>query len=344
MVPTGRAFMRENHEIDQMPVFGDAKMETGTARRRRIYLTAPRTVIVGQDLDVDEVAGFDTWFEVSLKAGTEYFSAEVSNLGPGLLWWKARWLEPYTAEFLGGRWWKVTGKLMLFGEPSTTPPQPSALAGGVLFDLTGEASALAGQPLTGGVTFALLSATGVSIVGGVGFALLTGTYIPPPSVGMAAGTSTAAAIVAVAFCVGSAAGTSSASAVGIQPSVGSAAGVGVAFGIRLLPASLQTGEFFSVHIRSPAAQTYKIIVKAAHGGTITEVTTICESGTGTLTTKINTTALGGTANSVSSSQQSQAQSSANVFAAGDDIQLTFSSLSSLVGVSATIKYTRVYSP
>lgn len=102
----------------------------------------------------------------------------------------------------------------------------------------------------------------------------------------------------------------------------------------------QPGEMISGFIATPANKTYKLVVKAAHGGTITETTTISISGTCTATFKINTTALGGTANSVSSSEQSQSQSSSNVFAAGDDIQLTASSNSTCVDMSFTIKYTR----
>ena len=107
--------------------------------------------------------------------------------------------------------------------------------------------------------------------------------------------------------------------------------------------STQTGEMMSGYIGTVADKDYKIVVKAAHGGTITETTTISESGTATFTFKINTTALGGTANSVSSSEQSQSQSSSNVFAAGDDIVITASSNSSCLGASFTIKYTRTLS-
>lgn len=102
----------------------------------------------------------------------------------------------------------------------------------------------------------------------------------------------------------------------------------------------QTDEAISGYIEAPTAKTYKLVVKTPHGGTITEATTICESGTGTATFKINTTNLGGTTNAVSVSEQSQIHSSANVFAAGDDIQVAFSSLATLIGCSYTLKYTR----
>lgn len=102
----------------------------------------------------------------------------------------------------------------------------------------------------------------------------------------------------------------------------------------------QTGEMMCGFIASPSDKDYRIVVKAAHGGTITEATTISASGTCTATFKINTTALGGTANSVSSSEESQSHASDNVFSAGDDIVLTISSNSSCADLSFTIKYTR----
>jgi len=102
----------------------------------------------------------------------------------------------------------------------------------------------------------------------------------------------------------------------------------------------QPGECISGLIVTPANGDYRIVVNAPHGGTITETTTICASGSCTLTFKVNTTALGGTANSVSTSEQSQTHSSANVFAAGDDIVLTVSSNSSCSKMTFTITYTR----
>ncbi len=86
---------------------------------------------------------------------------------------------------------------------------------------------------------------------------------------------------------------------------------------------------------------YQIIVNCSFAGTINETSTISTSGTGTMTFKINTTALGGTANSVSSSEQTQAHASANTFSIGDNIVITVSGVSSLEDVSAKIKYTRI---
>lgn len=103
----------------------------------------------------------------------------------------------------------------------------------------------------------------------------------------------------------------------------------------------QPGEFMSGFIATPSNKDYRIVVNAAHGGTITETTTRSASGACTATFRINATNLGGTANSVSSSEQSQAHSSANVFTAGDDIVIAISANSSCADMSFTIKYTRV---
>lgn len=102
----------------------------------------------------------------------------------------------------------------------------------------------------------------------------------------------------------------------------------------------QPGEQISGFIAAPSNKSYTIAVKMAHGGTITETTTVSASGTCTATFKVNSTSLGGTANSVSSSEQSQAHASTNTFSAGDDIVLTVSSNSSCADMSFTIKYTR----
>jgi hypothetical protein len=104
--------------------------------------------------------------------------------------------------------------------------------------------------------------------------------------------------------------------------------------------STQTFDW-NVFIETPANQDYDIVVNCSHAGTITEITTDCLSGSCTLTGKVNTTALGGSANSVSTSEQSQAHASTNTFAAGDNIRLTVSSNSSCADMSVKIKYTRL---
>jgi hypothetical protein len=102
----------------------------------------------------------------------------------------------------------------------------------------------------------------------------------------------------------------------------------------------QTKEMIAGFIAAPSDKSYTIALKMAHGGTITETVTKSASGTCTATFKVNSTALGGTANSVSSAEDSEAHASTNTFVAGDDIVLTVSSNSSCADMSFSIKYTR----
>lgn len=99
-------------------------------------------------------------------------------------------------------------------------------------------------------------------------------------------------------------------------------------------------DVFTGAIETVADIDYVIAVNLPYAGEITSVTTKCASGTCTLTTKINTTALGGTANSVSSSEDAQAHTTSNTFAVGDDIKLTASSNAVCLAMTVTIAYTR----
>lgn len=104
--------------------------------------------------------------------------------------------------------------------------------------------------------------------------------------------------------------------------------------------SLTQIEFISGIIPVPTNTDYKIVVNIPYGVTITDTTTISTSGTCTATFKINTTAIGGTANSVSVTKQTLSHSSSNVAAAGDDLVITVSANSTCQNMSFTIKMTR----
>jgi hypothetical protein len=85
---------------------------------------------------------------------------------------------------------------------------------------------------------------------------------------------------------------------------------------------------------------YSLALNAAHAMTITSVTTKTSAGTATVTVKINGVALGGTANSASTSEQTQAHTTTNEAAAGDDITLTVSANSGAENLRVAIHYTR----
>lgn len=78
----------------------------------------------------------------------------------------------------------------------------------------------------------------------------------------------------------------------------------------------------------PEDGTDNLALNLAYAWTITKVTTKTKAGTATVTIKIDGVALGGTANSASTTQQEQTHSSANVAAAATDVTATFASTSS----------------
>ena len=74
--------------------------------------------------------------------------------------------------------------------------------------------------------------------------------------------------------------------------------------------------------------------------TVQTMTTRCSTGTCTLTAKKNTTAITGLANSVSTTEVTNTASSGNVFAVGNDLRLTVSSLSGAENVWFNVKFER----
>ncbi len=85
---------------------------------------------------------------------------------------------------------------------------------------------------------------------------------------------------------------------------------------------------------------YPIALNLSWPITIQSVTSKSSTGTCTATVKINTTALGGTANSVSSSEQTQSHTTSNAAVAGDDVKVTASSNSSCEMMVIKIQFTR----
>jgi hypothetical protein len=94
-------------------------------------------------------------------------------------------------------------------------------------------------------------------------------------------------------------------------------------------------------IGTGTARAYPLLLKAPFAFRITEVTSKCTSGTATATVSIDAVNLGGTANSVSSSEQSQTHSSANTVSAGQDVVVTLSSVTSPVDPIITVKGVRL---
>jgi len=78
-------------------------------------------------------------------------------------------------------------------------------------------------------------------------------------------------------------------------------------------------------VETVSDKDYTVIIEALQPGEITDIITLSSSGTCTLTGKINGVALGGTANSVSSTKQKQVHTTANTFDIFDKITFTISS-------------------
>jgi hypothetical protein len=96
-------------------------------------------------------------------------------------------------------------------------------------------------------------------------------------------------------------------------------------------------------IAVPTNKDYLVCLKFPFACTITETTVKSLSGTCAATFKINTTALGGAAHAVSSTEEAITRSSANAVAAGDDLVITVASNASCLDFSFCIKTTRTIS-
>ena len=103
----------------------------------------------------------------------------------------------------------------------------------------------------------------------------------------------------------------------------------------------QTDSGFSFGpIATVADQDYVITCKAPHAGTLTDLAAKTDSGTCTVTWKINTTAVTTGVNSATSTISAVTPSAANVFAAGDIIKVTVSSNSTALNLQLAARYTR----
>jgi hypothetical protein len=119
-------FLVEGHGIDEDSVFDQVAFATGHSRARRVWTVTERAVSVRWLLDADELAAVDAWYEDTLAAGSLEFAVQVKDLGPGLRWWRARWISFETQLLHLGRG-LVTGTLFLTGEGSESGPETGAL-------------------------------------------------------------------------------------------------------------------------------------------------------------------------------------------------------------------------
>jgi hypothetical protein len=93
-------------------------------------------------------------------------------------------------------------------------------------------------------------------------------------------------------------------------------------------------------IEYPDAKDYTLWQRIPFAGTIDRTTVKTSAGTATVTVKVNTTAVGGSAHSASSAEESIARTTTNTFAAGDDFVVTVASVSSAENLAVSIDFTR----
>lgn len=100
----------------------------------------------------------------------------------------------------------------------------------------------------------------------------------------------------------------------------------------------QTG-LLSFVFAFPENGLVRLVINAPKGFTVAATSTRTTAGTATCTFSINGTPLGGTANAASTSEQTQSHASANVVAAGDDFEVTFSAASGPQNLTITVNAT-----
>lgn len=86
---------------------------------------------------------------------------------------------------------------------------------------------------------------------------------------------------------------------------------------------------------------YVIVMKAPYAFLVTETTGRSDSGTATATVKIDGTGLGGSAHSLSSTEEPIARTSSNTVSRDQDVIVTIASSSSCVNPRITIKGQRI---
>lgn len=91
-------------------------------------------------------------------------------------------------------------------------------------------------------------------------------------------------------------------------------------------------------LERPTAKSYVVVLKARFAFKITSVTTICGFGTATLTVTVDGVAIDGSANSVSTSEQSQAHDQS--VSIGQDVAIVISGITNCLDLAFSIEITR----
>lgn len=115
-------FLVDGHQHAPRSLFGDSKRGSGPVRKRRLWTEAPAVQRVAWFLTDAQMLAVHRWFDRSLRAGELRFTAQVLGLDGEMAYYEAEWLEPYDEEPLHLGRWRVSGALLLHGEPQAEAP------------------------------------------------------------------------------------------------------------------------------------------------------------------------------------------------------------------------------
>lgn len=125
-------WLRAPHQLEPGGLYGDAPMQTGHARRRRLRRAAPATLQCEMLVTAAQLEAWHNFHEQTLIAGSRRFAARVAHYGPGHAW--------YTAEVLSyrmdprpslRRYSRISCTLRLHGDPEFAPPVLGSFAAAV---------------------------------------------------------------------------------------------------------------------------------------------------------------------------------------------------------------------
>lgn len=133
-------FVVAAQSFGQLRRYGNVERGQGHDRKRRLRTRTPRVIdVASKKLSQAQMTALEDWYEDALLAGERPFSVELSNQGPGTLWWSARWVKSSFKQEPSNGGWVVSGQLHLTGQGEVDPPVLGALAFEYSLVLTGQA-------------------------------------------------------------------------------------------------------------------------------------------------------------------------------------------------------------
>lgn len=127
--PGTPVFLAIGHSVEEDSVHGNVPYSTGHSRTRRKQTSTERVVSVQWQLNPEQMAAVDFWFERTLKVGSLTFAALVKDeVTEGMAWWEARWVSAPQFDMQHYGKGRSNGRLFLMGEGQSQAPDTSSLA------------------------------------------------------------------------------------------------------------------------------------------------------------------------------------------------------------------------